>query len=104
LLGFSSSLIVKGAVVCDHLVDVVCFCKCCCPVEFLIVPHVVNEWAKFPFVPGKFHAATVEGGFCADGDHRCFRDWIAGVLGKRLTLFLFACVDSKWEGRLNASD
>ncbi len=58
----------------------------------------------FPFAPGKFHATTVEGSLCAGGDHRCFKDWNAGVLGKHLTLLLFACVDSKWEGSFNAGD
>jgi hypothetical protein len=104
LLSFSSGLIGKGDVVHDHSDDVACFCKCCCPLEFPIVPHVVGKRATFPFAPGKFHAATVEGGLCAGGDHRCFRGRNAGVLGERLTLLLFACVDSKWEGRCDASD
>ncbi len=55
-------------------------------------------------MPGKFHAATVEGGLRACGDHHCFGDWTAGVLGKRLILLLFACVDSKWEGGFDAGD
>ncbi len=63
-----------------------------------------NKRATFSFAPGEFHAATVEGGLCAGGDHHCFRDRNAGVLGKRLTLLLFVCVDSKWEGRFNAGD
>jgi hypothetical protein len=65
---------------------------------------VVNKQATFPFAPGKFHAATVEGSLHAGGDHRCFGDQNAGILGKRLTLLLFVCVDNKWEGRFNASD
>ena len=65
---------------------------------------MIDKWATFPFVPGKFHAATVEGGLRAGGDHCCFGDRNAGVLGKRLTLLLFACVVSKWEGRFNAGD
>jgi hypothetical protein len=101
---FSGSLIGKGTVVYDHLVDGACFCKCCHPVEFPIVPCVVNKQATFPFAPGKFRATTVEGGLCASGDHCCFRDWNAGILGKHLILLLFVCVDSKWEGRFNAGD
>ncbi len=58
----------------------------------------------FPFAPGKFHAATVEGGFCAGGDHSCIGDRNAEVFGKCLTLLLFACLDSKWEGRFDAGD
>jgi hypothetical protein len=58
----------------------------------------------FPFMPGKFKAATVEGGLCAGSDHSCFGDQNASLLGKRLTLLLFACVDSKWEGRFDAGD
>jgi hypothetical protein len=58
----------------------------------------------FPFTPGKFHATTVEGSLCAGGDHCCFEDRNGGVLGKRLTLLLFACVDSKWEGWFDARD
>ncbi len=58
----------------------------------------------FPFAPGKFHVATVEGGLCAGSDHCCFGDWNAGVLGKCLTILLCACVDSKWEGRFDAGD
>ncbi len=65
---------------------------------------MIDKQATFPFAPGKFHAATVEGGLCAGGDHRCFTDWNAGVLGKCLTLLLLACVDRKWEGRFNAGD
>jgi hypothetical protein len=65
---------------------------------------VINKRATFPFAPGKFHAATVEGGLRAGGDNCCFGDRNAGVLGKRLTLLLFACIDSKWEGRFNAGD
>ncbi len=65
---------------------------------------MINKRATFPFPPGKFHAATVEGGLCAGGDHCCLRDWNAGVLGKHLTLLLFACVDSKWERRFDAGD
>ncbi len=65
---------------------------------------MINERATFPFVPGKFHATTVEGGLRASGDHCCFGDWNASVLGKRWTLLLFMCVDSKWEGRFNAGD
>ncbi len=72
--------------------------------EFPIVPHVVNEWATFLFAPGKSHAATVEGSLRAGGDHCCFRERNAGVLGKRLTLLLFACVDSKWKGRFGAGN
>jgi hypothetical protein len=64
----------------------------------------MNKQGTCPFAPGKFHAATVEGGLCAGGNHRCFGDWNAGVLGKCLTLLLFACVNSKWEGRFNAGD
>ncbi len=58
----------------------------------------------FPFAPGKFHATTVEGSLCAGGDHLCFGDRNAGILGKCLTLLLFASVDSKWEGRFDAGD
>ncbi len=86
------------------MVDVPCFCKSCCPVSFPIVSRVVNKQATFPFAPGKFHTATVEGGLCAGGDHCCFGDQNADVLGKHLTLLLFACVDSKWEERFDASD
>ncbi len=72
--------------------------------EFPIVPRVVNKRATFLFAPGEFHAATVEGSLCAGGDHRCFRDRNANVLGERLTLLLFACVDRKWGGRFDAGD
>ncbi len=65
---------------------------------------MVDERATFSFAPGKFHAATVEGGLHAGGDHCCFGDRNVGILGKRLTLLLFACADSKWEGRFDASD
>ncbi len=65
---------------------------------------MVDKQATFPFVPGEFHAATVEGGIRAGGDHCCFGDWNAGVLGKHLALLLFVCVDSKWEGRFDAGD
>ncbi len=65
---------------------------------------MIDKQATFPFVPGKFHAATFEGGLHAGGDHRCFGDRNAGILGECLTLLLFACVDSKWEGRFNADD
>jgi hypothetical protein len=34
----------------------------------------------------------------------CCGDQNSGVLGKRLTLFLFVSVDSKWEGRFDAGD
>ncbi len=65
---------------------------------------MVNERATVPFVPGKFHAATVEGGLCAGGDNCCLGDRNAGILGKCLALLLLACVDSKWEGRFDAGD
>jgi hypothetical protein len=65
---------------------------------------MVHDQATFPFAPGEFHAATVGGSLRASGDHCCFRDWTAGILGKCLTLLLFACVDSKWEGRFDAGD
>ncbi len=65
---------------------------------------MINKRATFPFAPGEFHAAAVEGSLCDGGDHRCFGDRNSGVLGKRLTLLLFACVDSKWEGRFDAGD
>ncbi len=65
---------------------------------------MIGKWATFPFAPGKFHDATVEGGFRAGGDHHCLGDQNAGVLGKCLTLLLFACVDSKWERRFDAGD
>ncbi len=65
---------------------------------------MINKRATFPFAPGKFNATTVDSGLCAGDDHHCFGDWNSGILGKRLTLLLFACVDSKWEGRFDASD
>jgi hypothetical protein len=65
---------------------------------------VIDEQVTFSFAPGEFHATTVEGGLCAGGDHCCFGDPNAGVLGKCLTLLLFACVDSKWEGKFYAGD
>ncbi len=65
---------------------------------------MINKRATFSFTPGKFHAATVEGGLCAGGDHCCLGDQNARVLGKCLTLLLFVCVDSKWERRFDAGD
>ncbi len=65
---------------------------------------MVNKRATFPFVPGKFHAATVEGDLRAGGDHPCLGDRNAGVLGKPLTLLLFVCVDSKWERWFDTGD
>ncbi len=62
---------------------------------------MIDKRATFPFASGKFHATTVEGSLCAGGDHRCFGDWNASVLGKCLTLLLFVCVDSNWEGRFD---
>jgi hypothetical protein len=73
-------------------------------VELPLVPHVVDERVTSSFAPGKFHAATVEGGLCAGGDHCYFRDWNADILGECLTLLLFACVDGKWKGRFDAGD
>ncbi len=65
---------------------------------------MINKRATFPFTPGKFHAARVEGSLCAGNDHHCLRDWNAGNLDKCLTLLVFACVDSKWERRFDAGD
>ncbi len=56
----------------------------------------------FPLAPRKFHAAAVEGGFCAGSYHRGFGNGNAGILGKRLAFLLFARVNGKWEGRLDA--
>jgi hypothetical protein len=56
----------------------------------------------FPLVPREFHAAAVEGGFRAGSYHRGFGNGNAGILGKRLEFLLFAQVNSKWEGRLDA--
>ncbi len=56
----------------------------------------------FPLAPRKFHAAAVEGGFCASSYHRGFGNGNAGVLGERLAFLLFARVNGKWEGRLDA--
>ncbi len=53
-------------------------------------------------MPRKFHAATIEGGFRAGSYHRGFGNGNAGVLGKLLAVLLFAHVNGKWEGRLNA--
>ncbi len=65
---------------------------------------MIDKRATFPFAPGKFHAATVEGSLLACGDHRRPGDRNSGILGKCLTLLLFAHVDSKWERRFNAGD
>jgi hypothetical protein len=43
-------------------------------------------------------------GLHAGGDHCYFGDQNANILGKCLTLLLFACIDSKWEGRFDSSD
>jgi hypothetical protein len=55
-----------------------------------------------PLAPCKFHAAAVEGSFRAGSYHCGFGNGNAGVLGERLAFLLFARVNSKWEGRLNA--
>jgi hypothetical protein len=54
-------------------------------------------------VPRKFHAAAVEGGFRAGSYHCGFGNENASILGKRLAFLLFACVNGKWGGRLDAS-
>jgi hypothetical protein len=56
----------------------------------------------FPLVPCKFHAAAVEGGFCAGSYHHGFGNGNTSVLGERLAFLLFAHVNGKWEGRLDA--
>ncbi len=56
----------------------------------------------FPLAPCKFYAAAGEGGFRAGSYHRGFGNGNAGVLSKHLAFLLFACVNGKWEGRLDA--
>jgi hypothetical protein len=97
-------MIGKGSVGCSHAVDVACFCKGQGPMEFPIVPCMVDEWMSLPFSPGKFHPTTSKGNFHAGGDHHCLGYGDISILGKSLSFSLLTCVGSKWEGWFYASD
>ncbi len=62
----------KGGVRRGWSADVTHFSERCGPVGDPVVPGVVVGRVTLPFLPGKHHAAALQGGFCSRCYHHCF--------------------------------